>query len=83
MLYLTCTMISSVDLAHYQLSRADRVSMDCGTKTYSPSSICRKPCLHNRTLIFQQIILERCILLNIPGPNMVCTPCWSSRQVRK
>ena len=33
MLYLTCTMISSVDLAHYEVSRAkDRVSVDCGTK---------------------------------------------------
>ena len=32
MLYLTCTMISSVDLAHYEASRAkDWVSMDCGT----------------------------------------------------
>ena len=33
MLYLTCTMISSVDLAHYGVSRAeDWVSVDCGTK---------------------------------------------------
>ena len=32
MLYLTCTMIASVDLAHYRVSRAkDRVSLDCGT----------------------------------------------------
>ena len=32
MLYLTCTMISSVDLAHYGVSRAkDQVSVDCGT----------------------------------------------------
>ena len=32
MLYLTCTTISSVDLAHYGVSRAkDWVSMDCGT----------------------------------------------------
>ena len=32
MLHLTCTMISSVDLAHYEVSRAeDRVSVDCGT----------------------------------------------------
>ena len=33
MLYLICTMISSVDLAHYRVSRAkDWVSVDCGTK---------------------------------------------------
>ena len=32
MLYLTCTMISSVDLAHYRGSRVkDWVSGDCGT----------------------------------------------------
>ena len=32
MLYLTCTMISSVDLARYGVSGAkDRVSGDCGT----------------------------------------------------
>ena len=32
--YLTCTMISSVDLAHYRVSRAkDWVSVDCGTST--------------------------------------------------
>ena len=32
MLYLTCTMISSVDFAHYRVSRAkDCVSVDCVT----------------------------------------------------
>ena len=32
MLYLTCTMISSVDLAHYGVSRVkDWDSVDCGT----------------------------------------------------
>ena len=32
MLYLTCTMISSLDLAHYAISRAKNwVSVDCGT----------------------------------------------------
>ena len=31
--YLTCTMISSVDLAHYGVFHAkDWVSVDCGTK---------------------------------------------------
>ena len=33
MLYLTCTTISSVDLAHYGISRAkDWESVDCGTR---------------------------------------------------
>ena len=32
MLYLTCTTINSVDLAHYGVSRAKTwVSVDCGT----------------------------------------------------
>ena len=34
MLYLTCTTITSVDLAHYGVSRAkDWVSVYCGTNT--------------------------------------------------
>ena len=34
MLYLTCTTITSIDLAHYGVSRAkDRVSVKCGTCT--------------------------------------------------
>ena len=36
MLYLTCTMISSVDFAYYRVSRAKdwvHVSVDCGTRT--------------------------------------------------
>ena len=36
MLYLTCTTITSVDLAHYGVSRAkDWVSVDCGTNVYA------------------------------------------------
>ena len=32
MLYLTCTTITSVDLAHYGVTRAkDLLSVDCGT----------------------------------------------------
>ena len=32
MLYLSCTTITSVDLAHYEVSRAkDWVFVDCGT----------------------------------------------------
>ena len=35
MLYLTCTMISSVDFACYGVSRAkDWVSVDCGTRVF-------------------------------------------------
>ena len=36
MLCLTCTTITSVDLAHYGVSRAkDWISVDCGTKCVS------------------------------------------------
>ena len=35
MLYLTCTTITDVDLAHYGESRAkDRVSVGCGTSMF-------------------------------------------------
>ena len=35
MLYLTCTTITSVDLAHYGISCAKNwVSVDCGTSCY-------------------------------------------------
>ena len=38
MLYLTCTMISSVDLAHYVISHAkDWLSVDCGTSLCMPT----------------------------------------------
>ena len=40
MLYFTCTMISSVDIAHYGVSRAkDWVSVDCGTITKRPGRV--------------------------------------------
>ena len=40
-LYLTCTMISGVDLAHHGVSRAkDWVSVDCGTGN---NSVCQVP----------------------------------------
>ena len=38
MLYLTCTMVSSEDLAHYGISRAkDWISVDCGTRVFCTS----------------------------------------------
>ena len=40
MLYFTCTMKSSVDLAHYGLSRAkDWVSLDCGRSAFTVNAI--------------------------------------------
>ena len=46
MLYLTCTMIFSVDLAHYGVSLVkDWVSGDCGTAAFDsqrPSSVSLK-----------------------------------------
>ena len=35
MLYLTCTTVTSVELAHYRVSRAKGwVSVDCGTMSF-------------------------------------------------
>ena len=40
MLYLTCTMISSVDLAHYGVSRAkDWISVVCGTSYFDSGKL--------------------------------------------
>ena len=40
MLYLSCTMISSVDLAHFGVSRAkDWVSVDCDTSKFLGHSV--------------------------------------------
>ena len=65
MLYLTCTMISSVDLAHYGVSRAkDWVSVDCGTM-YIVKLDRSFWCLHrlSRALTFRQNV--------IAGPHVV------------
>ena len=52
MLYLTCTTITGIDLAHYGVSRAkDWVSVKCGTST------------GGRTVLYQMyhdICFERC-----------------------
>ena len=51
MLYLTCTTITSVDLAHYRVSRAiDWVSVDCGTVMDRKRKILR---LFNSIQLFQ------------------------------
>ena len=43
MLYLTCTMISTVDLAHYGVSRSkDWVSVDYGTTSVTLSLFSQK-----------------------------------------
>ena len=48
MLYLTCTTITSVDLAHYGVSRAkDWVSVDCGT-SFVGTSLCTSACIFYR-----------------------------------
>ena len=42
MLYLTCTTITSVDLAHYEVSRANNwVSVDCGTRLFCINNRCK------------------------------------------
>ena len=66
MLYLTCTTITSVDLAHYGVSRAkDWVSVDCGTITskggigYSLlANRCSNDC-NTRSLVSNQMIISK------------------------
>ena len=58
MLYLTCTMISSVDIAHYGVAHAkDWVSVDCGTIQFGYisyfSSYFSRPC-YLKTLVSQR-----------------------------
>ena len=52
MLYLTCTTNTSVDLAHYRVSRAkDWVSVDCSTgNIYKYTALC----LHS--LLYEEVI---------------------------
>ena len=47
MLYLTCTTITRVDLAHYGVSRAkDWVSVDCGTSSGVGEPFSMKLCVY-------------------------------------
>ena len=51
MLYLTCTTIISVDLAHYGVSRAkDWVSVYCGTITFRRDAFLTEVCVALGTL---------------------------------
>ena len=59
MLYLTCTMIPRVDLAHYGVSHAkDWVSVDCGTSyilshLYNINAIKQSACF-----VFNPIVVD-------------------------
>ena len=77
MLYLTCTTITSVDFAHYGVSRAkDWVSVDCGTNSvraylycqpvdkYSQLLICQTPISHTgHPHITKGYTLDNCLFL--------------------
>ena len=55
MLYLTCITITSVDLAHYGVSRAkDWVSVDCGTN--STEMVCNRARFYRMALSFFFIV---------------------------
>ena len=64
MLYLTCTTISSVDLAQYGVALAeDWVSVECGTFFYEAPKDCvafaSRICIHK--IILRIIILLFCV----------------------
>ena len=70
MLYLTCTTKTSVDLAHYRVSRAkDWVSVDCGTsqccwrRQTPPLLKCNAPGAFNR-INTVNLSLLKVILIN-------------------
>ena len=51
MLYLTCTTITSVDLAHYGVFLAkDGVSVDCGTGTFDDMEVFLQGFYSSKTL---------------------------------
>ena len=60
MLYLTCTTITSVDLAHYGVSRAkDWVSVYCGTKYF------RGP------VLYMELVLNGCLVCRVASLYLI------------
>ena len=68
MLFLTCTMLSSVDHAHNGVSRAkDWVSVNCGTMQYFYSSLL----LFFILLVFYLLILRLTITMTMPAGRVI------------
>ena len=66
MLYLTCTTITSVDLAHYGVSRAeDWVSVDCGTTKFIVYYNLYHPYHKTRTLARNNLQWARSVLMKL------------------
>ena len=62
MLYLTCTTLTSVDLAHYRVSRAkDWASVDCGTKFVNAMK------RHNASNFVRQMHVVNVFVKLVPG----------------
>ena len=83
MLYLTCTTITSVGLAHYGVSRAkDWVSVDCGTNTYIGSALFyQKPRQRNRGLAMKCLDTEFChSICSGMSPRELPSRCWSRKE---
>ena len=78
MLYLICTMIFSVDLAHYGVSRAkDWVSVDYGTSFLDTLQL--NPCLGNllslTSVNFKVISLKESLRLTFTRPQACGNLC--------
>ena len=66
MLYLTCTTITSIDLAHYGVSRAkDWVSVKCGTMDFASSTRAAE----NR-IRWEEIVVHSSVVLQRPSKVM-------------
>ena len=63
MLYLTCTTITNIDLAHYGVSRAkDWVSVKCGTRSSILSAVNRhalKEIISQTDFVFKMYFLRQ------------------------
>ena len=75
MLYLTCTTITSVDLAHYVVSHAkDWISVDCGTNLSSHTlaewlSQCASTSVRDHVISTSvQRVNDVICLLEVPAP---------------
>ena len=79
MLYLTCIMISSVDLAHYGVNRAkDSVSVDCVTmlicnvvRTGKPRTVPLIRHIGSLEVISAVITVNRCTFRKVCSPSQL------------
>ena len=74
MLYLTSSMISGVDLAHYEVSRPeDWGSVDCGTSTECLKLKKSERQEYRFTLFKERVCFQRELILSSPSKFLLLT----------